>query len=62
MSDTITVTSTAEDITELTWEDLVLEMTEGLDDGSEHLVATSGGCSAGTCVTTYTSTTTATNP
>lgn len=61
MSETITVISTAEDITELTWEDLVFEMAEGdNEDYPDHTVSTSGSSSGGggasTCVTAYTST------
>lgn len=65
MSETITAISTVEDITELTWEDLALEMAEGAGEDYEHTVSTADGCGCGgvsTCVTTYTSTTTASNP
>jgi hypothetical protein len=60
MSETIMATSTAEDITELTWEDLALEMAEADDEGPDTVVNTAGGCGGAgtfsTCVTGFTST------
>ncbi len=46
----------AEDVTEVSWEDLVTDMVEA--DGPDENVATAAGGSGGvaTCVTTYTST------
>lgn len=56
MGDTSQLDMTVEDITEVTWEDLVSEMADG--DSPDHTVAsTGGGCwGVATCVTGYTST------
>jgi hypothetical protein len=50
-----TASSVVEDITEVTWEDLAMEMADG--EGPDVNIATSGGCgTTATCVTGFTST------